>query len=181
MTLQQISLLGLEAAGWLFVLLFIGVALLRAREERLKYKLYSLRDDLLYLVACGKLSQESLLFKAFYTALTESIIRIRSLTVYSFLQASVSARTAIQKEKVEHLSAEIEKSPREVRAFVNRFAGVMMAITLANSPVLRFILFSVDRCGRLFRHIRRWIDMPHTYEAYHTYRYFERIHSLAHA
>lgn len=180
MTPQQIGLLVLQAIAWVFVLSFIGILMFRSREDRHRYKLYALRDRLLYLAASGKLSQDSLVFRAFYAAVTASISEVRSLTLYSFIRASVTAKSAIQKERSDLLKAEIDHSTSEIKAFVDNFAEAMMEITIANSPILRVLLFSFARCGRLIRQVRQWIAFPQTYEAYQTYRYFEEMHASTH-
>lgn len=177
---QQIGLLVFQFVSWLCVLIYLSRSLLKSREESYKYKLYALRDQLLYLVANGKVSETSIVFKTFYGALSKSIGKVDKLTIYSLLEASVTAKTALQKEKQARLMEAIERSP-EMREFVDQFATVMMEIMMGNCPELRFTLWVLERCGQFMRKMQRWVTVPaDSYEIYRSYRYFEQMHSLAH-
>jgi hypothetical protein len=155
--------------------------MLRARDEKYKYRLYALRDRLIFLLANGKLSEQSLVFEAFYEALVMSIGLTTELNVYGLIQASVAAKTAIQKQKAERLQDAIDHSDPAVRAFVNEFAAVMMDIMMKNSTALNVTLWALHYCGRLLRGLRglrRTMAVPsRSRQIYESYKYFERMHS----
>jgi nitrogen fixation/metabolism regulation signal transduction histidine kinase len=155
--------------------------LLKAREEKQKYRLFALRDRLIYLVAKGSLSEGSLLFKVFSTAINRSIGETSELTVFSLVNASLSAKTALQKEKQENIRGAIARSNDEVRAFVDDFSEVMMAIVLSNSPSLYATLLVVRKCGKAIKTIKSFAATPQRlWQKYDTYRYFEQMHEFAH-
>ena len=52
-TSQQIGLLLVQLAVSLGIFCFIGIALIRASESTIKYKLFAVRDRLLFLAASG--------------------------------------------------------------------------------------------------------------------------------
>ena len=175
MNTQQIGLLVMQAFACSMVLAVLGVLLLKSREQRHKYRLYELRDELLYLVASHQLSESSLVFKVFYGAINKSISVVKKLTLYSLIHASISAKTDLQKERQEKLQGAIESSNPEVRAFIDRVAKVYMEIIISNSPLLRFTLFVIRRCGQMISRIRSLVTVPKS-EAYQAYRYFEHMH-----
>ncbi len=179
MNSQQIGLLVMQLLACCSVTSFVVVMLIKGREESHRYRLYALRDDLIFLVASGKISETSLLFRVFYSAITKSTAQVNNLTLYNLIRASICAKTTLQKEKQEKLQAAIEASSPETKAFVNKFAEVNMSIVMANSLTLRFTLFFARRCSQVINYLRRWITVP-SYETYQTYRYFEGMHSLAH-
>ena len=132
-------------------------------------------------MADGKVSENSIVFRAFYEALVLSIGLTNKLTVYGLIQAPVAAKTAIQKQKEESLRDAIDSSDPAVRAFVTEFAEVMMDIMMKNSTALNVTLWALHYCGRLFRGLRvlrRRIAVPsRPRQIYESYRYFERMHS----
>ena len=183
MTQQQIVLLALQLIGSLGIVLYLLNAMLQAREEKHKYRLYALRDRLISLVADGKLSEKNLLFKTFYEALVTSIGLTSKLTVYGLIQASLAAKNAIQKQKDDRLQDAIDHAEPAVRSFVNDFASVMMDIMMKNSTALRVTLLVLHHSGKFFRSLRimkRSIVPSRGREIYESYRYFERMQSAAH-
>ncbi len=120
------------------------------------------------------------MFKTFYGAITKGISQIDGLTIYSLVQASLAAKTAIQKEEQARLRDAIEHSTPAVREFIDEFACSMMEIMMNNSPLLRLMIWTVERCGQLVGWLRQFVAVPaESYELYRSYRYFEDIHALA--
>src|ERR1035438_8758695 len=90
MTTQQIGLLAIQLIVSLSVMASIGVLLLQNHEAKQKYKLYAVRDRLLYLAVTGKLAQTDMLFKVFYRAMNVYAARVEDLSFFSFVKASRS-------------------------------------------------------------------------------------------
>jgi hypothetical protein len=175
MTHQQVGLIVLAFAAWLPVSMTLIAALLRSREEKHKFKLYALRDDLLYLVASQKISEDCHLFRVFYGALTSSIEEIHKLTVAKLISASIEAKNALQKEGFDKFVREIEGATPEVREFVNKMFLVMREIMLANSPLLGFILKARNNFGKLAIRSKDRLLTKDACETYDAYRYYERM------
>jgi hypothetical protein len=174
MTSAQKLLLFLQATMSLVVLGYVSYQLIKARQENHKYRLYALRDKLLYLMATGKVKEDSLVFKVFYTTLVRSIKEIKNLSLWNIAKASVAARSALQEQR-ERLGIEIGAASPEVKEFVMDFYHTMMEIAVANSPLL--VLFiglanheAVLQAGRYITKFQIFIRERQQYEAY---RYFE--------
>jgi hypothetical protein len=175
MTSAQRLLLFVQATMSFVVLGYLGYHLFRARQENHKYKLYALRDKLLYLMATGQVKEDSLLFKVFYTTVVGSIKEIKDLKLWNIAKASVAARSVMQEQQRERLGAEIKAASPEVKEFVMDFYHAMMDIAVANSPLL--VLFirlanhqAVSRAGRYIKRFKIFLNEQQQYEAY---RYFE--------
>lgn len=179
MTHQQVGLIVLAFAAWVPVSIALIAALLRSREETHKFKLYALRDDLLYLVASGKLAEHDHLFRVFYGALTSSIGEIHKLTVASLINASIEAKNALQKEGFDKFVHEVESATPEVREFVNKMFLVMRGIMVANSPLLVFLLRVRSNFGKFASRLKHQLLTKDACETYDTYRYFERMPTFA--
>jgi len=175
MTHQQVGLIVLAFAAWVPVSMTLIAALLRSREEKHKFKLYALRDDLLYLVASQKISEDCHLFRVFYGALTSSIGEIHKLTVASLISASIEAKNALQKEGFDKFVHEIEGASPEVREFVNKMFFVMRGIMVANSPLLVFILRVRSSFGKFAIRLKHRLLTKDACETYDAYRYYERM------
>ena len=180
MTDQQLALLILQLVCSTVVLLYIASIRWKAREEQYKFRLYALRDKLIYLVSSGQLAENSLIFKVFYGALTKSIGEIDRVTLYSLVRASISAKTAIEQEKRERLQHAVDNASPQTREFVFEFAEAMMKIMIANSPALNLMLLVGHRCGSVLKFLRNHTIgqiRTRSEEVYYSYRYFEKMHS----
>ncbi|MGA2591611.1 MAG: hypothetical protein ABSH32_16955 [Bryobacteraceae bacterium] len=178
MTTQQIGLLLVQLLASLFVLASIGVLLLQGHEEKIKFRLYAVRDKLLYLKATGLIRDDSLVFKVFYRAMNTYVSQLDSLTMVSFLRAAHAAKTELEKANRERLIEEWVHSPMEVQEAINDFINLVMEALRYNSPMLHIVLAVVRHCHRLvsFLRSRFTLDIP----VYRTYRYYESMHgSLA--
>src|SRR6266481_6454340 len=160
MTSQHIGLLIVAAAAWLPISMFLVKELFKSKEEKHKFKLFALRDELLHLVASGQLPEQSWLFKVFYGALSSSINEVRNLTIYNLVKASIEAKSELEKQKTEQFIASINSASPSVREFVDKFAHVMMDIMRANSPALRFTIFAKNNLGQWFGKMKKFLFIP---------------------
>ena len=175
MTHQQIGLVILAFAAWVPVTLYLISALLRSREEKHKFRLYALRDKLVYLVASEKIYEKDFLFRVFYGALNSSIAEIHTVTIASLIKASIEAKTAIQKESSEKLLREVEKAAPEVKEFTDDMFATLREIMIANSPLLVFLLRTHHKFGGLASSFKRRLLTKDACETYATYKYFEQM------
>jgi hypothetical protein len=180
MTPQQIGLLLIQLAVSLGILGFIGVALIRSSESAIKYKLFSVRDKFLYLAASGVLPQNTMVFKVFYKSMNIFISEIESLTIVSFIRASVSVRKQLEKEDRTRLIESLDRADPRVKEAVDEFLRVVMEAIRYNSPMLNLGLGFAAHCARLVGLLRSFTIMifqrPFRPPVYDTYRYYESIH-----
>ena len=174
---QQVVLLVLQAVACVSILSYLAFNLLKAREEGQKYKLYSLRDRLLFFVASGELAEGNLVFKVFYQALNASIAELKTVNIFSLLRASRRARRALEKEERETLVGAINRSSTTVQEWVNEFTNVMMQIVVSNSFWLKVLLIAAKHCHDLLHKTRTRFSLSSS--TYDTYRYFEALHASA--
>ncbi len=172
----QVGLLWLQAIASVTVISFLAFEWFKGREARHKYKLYAIRDELLYLVVSQKLSQEDFLFKLFYRVINRSINEIKHLTFWSFIRASMTAKSELEKETTAGLQGEIQRAPEEVRKVIAHLCVTMMEIMLANSLSLFLAVEVAKRCRGLLSKIQHGSKfLAKTLPQYETYRYFEGL------
>lgn len=178
MTTEQACLLLVQAGTSLSVLFFLAILVIRSREERNKFKLFALRDRLVYLVAAGALSDRSLVFRVFYNALNASIAEVRELTLFSVMSASKKVRSAIERERRERFREDIARSTPEVQEFASAFFSTMMGIILSSSLCLRAILVLAHHGLRCISFMDKCLHLSWLFSSarqeYETYRYFEQ-------
>lgn len=174
MTEQQIGLLVVQGVVSFTLLAQLGVFLLKAREERHKYRLYATRDKLVYLVATGRLSETSMVFKVFYRAMNTYTAELKSLNLVSFIRASVAVRSELEKENQARLKDAFQRTDPEVRSVINEFIQAVMDALKYNSPTLNLILVLAHHCRRVVHFVKR--IKPFRSPIYETYRYYEHIH-----
>jgi len=172
MTEQQVGLLVIQSLASMGLLAYLGVLLLKKREEREKFRLYAIRDRLVYLSATGELPQGNMVFRVFYQAVNISISEANTLTVSSLIRASVKAKTALQQEKQEKLMESIQRASPEVRSVVEDFAVVMRDIVYSNSFGLRMFV----QCARFVKFLADRISAPPKPQGYETYVYWRDMH-----
>jgi hypothetical protein len=106
-----------------------------------KYRLFAVRDDLLMLVAEGKLSEDSRAFKRYY----ESINFLVNNTNYLTLGTLISALMAAKKKGLDpsdedvEIKRELERN-RDLAKWLMSFYRELMAIIRDNSLFLRTLL-----------------------------------------
>jgi hypothetical protein len=175
MTTLQIWLLILQGCASTSVLLYIFSQVIKTREEHHRFRLYAVRDRLIWLVATGKLTESSQVFRAFYSGVNASISATDRLTIASLIQASQAARSALQREKQDRLLNAIDRSDPEVRRAIDEFARVMMEIIWANSLLLRAAVMIVRRARRVIGPWPRTVHAASAREQYQTYRYWQKL------
>lgn len=114
-----------------------------------KYKLYKVRDDLIMLVAKGKLSEDDFIFKKFYPTISFFIRKTHKITLANFVTVvgdmEHKGQDLAAKEMVVRIHKELESKDDEVSAAVFQFYHAVSEILVENSRSLRFYLFAGAR------------------------------------
>ncbi|MEX2302973.1 MAG: hypothetical protein WD733_18655 [Bryobacterales bacterium] len=180
---QQIGLLVIQLAGMLSVLGCIGFMLIKSSEEQERFKLYKIRDQLVYLAATGELPQASLVFRVFYRAVNASISEAQNLTFASLVRASMMAKTVLEQEKRERLVESVHRTSPEAQRVIAEFLGTMMTIAYENSLGLRIFVACkgmVKSTLSVFLKAAKAVNPPKPY-AYETYEYWREMQRICHA
>lgn len=119
----------------------------RARREiQNKFRLYSVRDQLVHLVANKQLNEGDWLFEVYYTAINEIVCHQEEFTLYALVKAMRAATPASEsREFSNRLRQELLKNEsHEVKRAIASFYVAMLEIVLENS----FSLRSLKRVGK---------------------------------
>jgi len=109
-----------------------------------KYQLYKVRDDLVYLIASGKVSERDFIFQMLYPAANYFITHIASINLKTVVRTLEDARTKgvdpATEENMKRLKAELNRIKDEdvIQAVVG-FYQAIMEILVQNSWLLRLI------------------------------------------
>ena len=158
--------------------LFLFSRLVEARQEKYKFRLYAIRDKLIFLVSVNQLAEDSFLFRLLYRAVNTSISQINDLDRWTFIKAVTAARSEFQEVGVQIIKSEINAAPPQVKAVVYEFLDTMICILKANSPFTKLCLL----CFRLFKNrqvvasesLGRLKNLVPK-EQYESYQYFESL------
>lgn len=109
-----------------------------------KYKLFQVRDNLIYLVASGKLSEDDFVFQRFYKAINYFIEVSDHLNLGNLVAALEDARKKgldPAEEKTRHaIRNELKKKGPEVNEVANSFYVTVLQILIENSFLLSLIM-----------------------------------------
>ena len=135
--------------GVLCLILFVSEirarAVLRRDASRVqKYKLYKVRDDLIYLVATGKLQESDFVFESFYRAVNHFIKAAKDINLAVFVAAVQEARQKgldpAEENKWKEIRKALESKDAEVRSAVIAFYHAVLEILVENSFLLRIMV-----------------------------------------
>ncbi|MDA2910323.1 hypothetical protein MYX04_05280 [Nitrospiraceae bacterium AH_259_D15_M11_P09] len=119
------------------------VSLTRDAWKVQKYKLYKVRDNLIYLVASGKLKEDDFIFQSFYEITNHLINATNRINLASFIQAVELARKQgidpAESEKFQKIREVLRRSDSEVQHVANSFYLTFLDILIENSSILRLI------------------------------------------
>ncbi|MFH0771056.1 MAG: hypothetical protein V1933_00315 [Candidatus Omnitrophota bacterium] len=143
MTLSDITLLVA-----IYALLFVSYLSIRASAEKKclldsnRYKLFKIRDKLIYLVATEKLKEEEFLFKYFYDTTNYLVNQTEKFTLKTLVKAirEYDKEHALLAEKtLIRIKEELLRKNKEVDEAVDCFFSTLLEIFIENSILLRFI------------------------------------------
>jgi hypothetical protein len=143
-----------------------------------KYRLYKVRDDLIYLVAQEKLAKTDHLFVLFY-GLTNHLIKTtkKNLSLKGFVQAVSSADdNPADEQQLRKIIEELKNRDQEVNAVVSEFYGSVVEILLENSLTLRTIFRLRSLWSRAIDWFRPLLSnlWPLQEQAYRIWRQYDR-------
>jgi hypothetical protein len=181
MTPQQTGLLVLQLLVSLVILGYIASLMLEARKERLKFRVFAVRDQFLYQAATGVLSQDTQVFKVFYSAMNTYISQMEKFTLMSFGRASVAVKTELAKENQKRLVEALSRADPEVQKTVNNFIGVVIEAMKFNTPVLTFLIAFAIHCSKLYKWISelrvtiKLYGATEFYDVYDAYWFYDNL------
>jgi hypothetical protein len=108
-----------------------------------KYKLFKVRDELIYLVATGKLPEDDLIFNRFYKASTFFIEHSNEINLVNWIAAAEQARKKgldpAERANYNEIQKRLKHASPEVKKAANDFYEAFLLILVENSLVLRLI------------------------------------------
>src|SRR5262249_28850500 len=139
-------LLGAVGGILLVSLYFTHRSTARHAAKAQKYRLFKVRDDLVYLVATKQLACDEPVFAMTYGAVNSFLQDVSRISLTSFVRALERAKQngldPATDEAVERLQRELESKPPEVQRVVLSFYHSIVVILYQNSRVLRLLLRS---------------------------------------
>ena len=109
-----------------------------------KYKLYAVRDQLIYLIATNQIREDDFVFQRFYKAVNYFIETTNHINLGTFIAAIDSARSKgidpAEENNWKAIRADLRKRSPEVNAVANSFYAAMLEILIENSFPLHLIM-----------------------------------------
>ncbi|MCK4427683.1 MAG: hypothetical protein KAW16_04270 [candidate division Zixibacteria bacterium] len=109
-----------------------------------RYKLYKVRDDLVFLVAKGTIDEEDFIFKIFYEWTNTYIQHIHRFTLKEINKAMEEARENGYLKEINEFQAKIERElankENEVKEVTQEFFWTMCEILVRNSFTIRLLV-----------------------------------------
>lgn len=140
----DIVILGIIGLILLISLIAINFTLKRDGWKTQRYKLFHVRDELIYLVASGKIAENDPVFQGFYKAVNLFIERCDRFNLASLISTLENARSKgldpAEETTRRSLHLELKKKTPEVRAVANRFYATVLEILIENSFPLHLIM-----------------------------------------
>lgn len=121
-----------------------GYAYKEFRKTNLKknqYRLYEIRDNLIFLVANGDLKEKGVIFQEFYPLVNNWVQSVQKLNLTLLFKAFREARRDIEsKEKIETLQKALVQSNEKVKEVVQQLFRTVLEIMVENSFTLKFLV-----------------------------------------
>lgn len=140
----DIALLGIVGIIFLISILATRITLRRDGWAVQKYKLYKVRDQLIYLVATGKIREQDLIFTRFYKAVNCFIQEADRINHGNFVAAAAHARRKgidpAEERNFQEICVALRKTGPEVNEVANAFYLTILEILIENSVLLRAIM-----------------------------------------
>lgn len=146
-----------------------------------KYKLYKVRDDLIYLLAAGKLSKDDFVFESFYNASNHLIGVVEHINLGSIVSAIKEARKKgldpAADSKLRKIHNALQTKDQEVINAVNGFYRAVTEILIENSLLLQAIV-KCKPIAKIVNGLLGWTKSvkyrPIQRDAYRFYRDYSR-------
>jgi len=157
----------------------------RAKRDQNRYRFFAVRDNLIYLVADGKLKETDFLFKEFYR-FSNQIVNVAHKITFKHLISGLK-EDLTKDEYVQRIRTEIEKSDPEVGKVIGKFSQAVILAIHYNSLLFKIIVGFVTTIRPLYRFIKylneqipriSWL-MPNTFKD--AYRIEKNLNKLCDA
>lgn len=145
------------------------------RTKALKYKLYAVRDELIYLVASGALKESDPIFQFFYKACNVLIQETERITLRNIVTALRESQKRgldpSSDRRISPLVRELHGKGSEVQRAVIGFYSAVLDILTAKSVLLRTLRYVDDERAKAARRVASHVHVPKTQrQAYLFYR-----------
>ena len=180
-TLLTIILLVFVASSF-----YTYIVLKRDATRLQKYKLYKVRDDLIYLVAVGKLNKDDFVFESFYNASNHLVKAVEHINLASLVRAIKEARQRgldpAAENKLQQIHRALQTKDREVINAVNGFYRAVTEILIENSLLLQVIV-KCHPVARIVNELAGWTKSikfrPIQRDAYRFYQDYSQAIQVA--
>jgi hypothetical protein len=180
----DIALLSVVGVEFLAFGLWSWFSIRREKAIAQKYPLYKVRDDLVYLVAEDKLSEDEELFQLFY-GFTNHLIKTtkKTLSLKTILQGIATAEeNPAEEQRLQRVLEELKSKDVEVVQAVDSLFTAIKKILVENSLTLRIAYRLQQVWSSAAESLRPLFDyLSPQAEAYKTYRQYSRASRLLHA
>ncbi len=106
-----------------------------------RYKFFAIRDELIRLVAAGKLKEDEFLFTFFYQTINGIIAHTHLVNLTALVRSQVEvAKSPVRKKLVERLISEMDKKDADVKKVVDDFYYAMIITLHKNSLPLQILV-----------------------------------------
>jgi hypothetical protein len=154
------------------------------REARLrenKYKLFKIRDDLIYLVAKNVIQEEDIVFREFYRMINIIIKHIDRFTVSSFIKGSTDAKEDLERgEQIKKIMESLRNRDPEVINVIDNMFETILNIMIDNSTVLKIIIKNnflntqIREIGSFFNNLSVYQKERNLYSLYRGYDHLRK-------
>jgi hypothetical protein len=178
-----LSIVGLELLAFGF---WNWLSIHREEATAQKYRLYKVRDDLVYLVAEEKLAEEDELFQLFY-GFTNHLIKTtkKTLSLKTIVEGvSTASENPAEERRLERVLANLKDKDSEVVQTVDSLFLAVIEILLENSLTLRVLNRSRSLFTNVSHALRPLVDslLPRAdADAQRVYRQYTHASRLLHA
>lgn len=160
------------------LILFVYTKVYRkGRQDDNRYKLYKIRDDLIYLIAKGSISENDFIYQTFYEMTNTYINQIHKFNLRQINKAMQEAKEKGYLKEIQEFTqkiiSELNTKDSEVKHVVIQFFVTMLEILRRNSLALRILIryMVIYRLARaMFKKLspleRVFVDQEAAYQNY---------------
>lgn len=131
------------------------------------FTLYKVRDELIELVAKGKLAEDDFLFQYFYPIINLLIKQSKMLNLSNFIKAVTMEINPTEEAIIKTVELELEvKNDKEINQTIANLYESVAIITLSNSSLLKILVFMV----RINKYTKKFYTPIKQWEVYDEYK-----------
>ncbi len=138
-------------ADILFVVALVGIACLpfiralwKSEVESCRFAMFSVRDNLVLMVAKGKLNKESIIFEHYYKMSNDVLRLTEKMHFEGLFQALIESKQSeaqieAYQELIEQVHEALKNEDDEIRQIVSAYYKALIEITLINSNLFSIV------------------------------------------